>query len=308
MDPVVVVSAYTMGLAVIRALGAKGVPVIAVRYDARDMGHVSTWVREVVDGPHPEEDEERFIEMLCDVAQRYPGSMLVPGCDRSLTVVARHKELLQRAHFVVASPDEGVAATFLDKSATAELAQAAGVAVPSTVVPTTVTDVERYAVTAPFPAILKPTLSHKYYAAFGRKWTRVDNADQAVREYLLAREAGLDVLLQELIPGDELCGANYNSYFCDGVPRVEFTARKIRNSPLESGSPSVAMSSHIPEIIEPGRAILRAAGFQGFSCIEFKMDPRDGVYKLIEVNARHNLSSLLATRCGINFPWLQYRH
>jgi hypothetical protein len=28
----------------------------------------------------------------------------------------------------------------------------------------------------------------------------------------------------------------------------------------------------------------------------------------MEVNGRHNLSSLLSVRCGINFPWLQYQH
>jgi len=28
----------------------------------------------------------------------------------------------------------------------------------------------------------------------------------------------------------------------------------------------------------------------------------------MEVNGRHNLSTLLAVNCGINFPWLQYKH
>jgi hypothetical protein len=28
----------------------------------------------------------------------------------------------------------------------------------------------------------------------------------------------------------------------------------------------------------------------------------------MEVNGRHNLSTLLAVRCGINFPWLHYKH
>jgi hypothetical protein len=28
----------------------------------------------------------------------------------------------------------------------------------------------------------------------------------------------------------------------------------------------------------------------------------------MEVNGRHNLSTLLAVNCGINFPWLHYRH
>ena len=49
-------------------------------------------------------------------------------------------------------------------------------------------------------------------------------------------------------------------------------------------------------------------GFYGYSCTEFKLDPRDGVYKLMEVNGRHNLSTLLAVRSGMNFPWLHYQH
>jgi D-aspartate ligase len=114
--------------------------------------------------------------------------------------------------------------------------------------------------------------------------------------------------VQELIPGDEQCGAVYNSYFWNGEPLVEFTSRKIRNSPPETGSPSVVVSEWIPEVAEQGRRLLRAARFSGYSCTEFKRDPRDGQYKVMEVNARHNLSSLLATRCGLNFPWMQYRH
>jgi predicted ATP-grasp superfamily ATP-dependent carboligase len=49
-------------------------------------------------------------------------------------------------------------------------------------------------------------------------------------------------------------------------------------------------------------------GFYGYSCTEFKQDPRDGVYKLMEVNGRHNLSTLLAVNCGLNFPWIHYNH
>jgi hypothetical protein len=28
----------------------------------------------------------------------------------------------------------------------------------------------------------------------------------------------------------------------------------------------------------------------------------------MEVNGRHNRSGLLAVKCGINFPWIQYKH
>jgi D-aspartate ligase len=53
---------------------------------------------------------------------------------------------------------------------------------------------------------------------------------------------------------------------------------------------------------------MAALGYSGFANVEMKWDARDGRYKLLEVNARHNLSSLLAVRCGVNFPLIEYQH
>jgi predicted ATP-grasp superfamily ATP-dependent carboligase len=41
--------------------------------------------------------------------------------------------------------------------------------------------------------------------------------------------------------------------------------------------------------------------------MEFKKDARDGIYKLMEINARQNLSTPLSVRSGVNFPYLTYR-
>ena len=209
MKPAVVVSGSLMGLGVIRALGRKQVPVVVVRYDKRDMGHASKWVREVVPSPHPEQQEQQFIGLLGDLAVRYPGALLVPASDVSLAVIPRHKGFLGSLGFTVASADDDVTKTFLDKTATAALAREAGVPAPVTIVPRVREDLEEYADRAKFPAILKPALSHRYNEVFGRKWARVEDLDHAVREYDRAVAAGFDVLLQEFIPGDELCGANY---------------------------------------------------------------------------------------------------
>ncbi len=137
---------------------------------------------------------------------------------------------------------------------------------------------------------------------------RVDDVAAATRSFEEARAAGFEVLLQEYVPGDETEEGNYFAYRASEEAQVEFTAAKIRNFPSDTGSPCVTRSKHIPELIEPGRRILAAAGYVGFACVEFKRDPRDGLFKLIEVNARHNLSGAHALRCGLNFPWLQYRH
>jgi len=284
-----------------------GVPIIAVYYDEKDMGYVSRYVHESMRSPHPEYAEDEFIEFLVDCAARFEGSFLVPASDATLAAVSRHKDLL-KSHYVVACTDWETTKLFVDKKYTYELAEQAGVPAPKTAVPLSTEDVERYAETALYPCLVKPCQGHLYFDVFHKKMVKADTFDQMLAAYRQATDAGFEVMLQEFIPGDASHGVNYNSYSVDGEARVEFTAAKIRNAPRDTGSPCVAMSAHVPEVIEPGRRILRAMEFHGYACTEFKRDQRDGVYKLMEVNGRHNLSSLLAVRCGINFPWIHYEH
>lgn len=307
LTPAIVVSSYTMGLGVIRGLGSMGVPVVVVRYDRHDMGHVSRYVREVIDAPHPEASEDRFVDLLLEEGDRLRGSLLVPASDAALAAMSRNKDALSEK-YVVAATEWEISRRFIEKKHTYALAEEVGVPAPQTTIPRSLEDVERYAASAMFPCLVKPSQGHLYKARFGTKMERVDDLDELVTAYRRADDAGLEVMLQEIIPGPDGDGANYNSYTWDGNPAIEFTARKIRGSPPVFGSPRVALSEIVPEVVEPGRRILQAMGFYGFSCTEFKRDERDGVWKLMEVNGRHNLSSLLAVRCGVNFPWIQYRH
>ncbi|WP_028922322.1 ATP-grasp domain-containing protein [Pseudonocardia acaciae] len=307
MEPAIVIGSRMQGLAVIRALGSMGVPVVVLRYHRGDMGYRSRWVREVVGCAHPEQEPELFLATLERLAERFPGALLVPPSDTSVAAVATHAQRLAGLGYVLAAPPPDVVANCLDKPSTYRLARSHQVPAPVGFVLDTPEELDRFTAEAKFPAVLKPTVSHRYKAVFGRKWTRVDGAAQALTHYREAREAGFDVLIQELIPGDELCGANYNAYAWDGGC-VDLTAAKIRNSPAETGSPSVVVSRKIPELAEAGRRLLAALGYLGYANVEFKRDPRDGLYKLIEVNARHNLSAQLAIRAGVNFPRLEYLH
>jgi len=307
MQPALVLGSHTVGLGIARALGSTGVPVIALYYDDKDHGYVSRFVSESIFCPHPERSEDEFIEFLVECASRFEGSLLIPASDATLASVSRHKSLLEQL-YIVACPEWDATTLFVDKKHTYALAEEAGVPAPKTAVPHSIEDVERYAQTAQYPCLVKPSQGHQYFDVFRRKMVKADDLDQLIAAYREATDAGFEVVLQEFIPGDSSQGVNYNSYSWDGTALVEFTAAKIRNAPRDTGSPCCNMSSHIPEVVEPGRKILQAMGFYGYACTEFKRDARDGLYKLMEVNGRHNLSSLLAVRCGVNFPRIQYDH
>ena len=136
---------------------------------------------------------------------------------------------------------------------------------------------------------------------------KVTSVDELVLAYKEALEADIEIMIQEYIPGDDSKGVNYNSYVINNEPVCEFTAQKNRLNPPDTGLPRVVKSRYIDEIIEPGRKIVKAFGYNGYSCTEFKKDIRDNTYKLMEMNGRHNRSGLLAVKFGINFPWIEYQ-
>ena len=305
--PAIVLSGHTMALAVVRALGRAGVPVVVLHYDARDMAQTSRFVVADIRVPHPLEDDGGFIDALMAQGRRFDGGILIPASDESIVAASRHKALLQQ-HYLVACPEWEITERFIDKTKTYALARSNDIPAPRTVVPLGPEDLADLAAEIGLPLLLKPAEGHLFYSHFKRKMFRVESLADLRRSYLRASDAGLTVALQEIIPGPDSSVVNYNAYTWDGRALVEFTARQLRKAPPALGSPRVAVSERIPEVVEPGRRILRAMGFYGFACTEFKLDARDGTYKLLEVNGRHNLSGVLAVRCGIDFPLIQYRH
>ena len=59
-------------------------------------------------------------------------------------------------------------------------------------------------------------------------------------------------------------------------------------------------------MVELGLRLLRALEFHGVSQVEFKRDPRDGRYKLMEVNPRLWQWHGLAAACGVDIPRIAY--
>ena len=105
-------------------------------------------------------------------------------------------------------------------------------------------------------------------------------------------------MVQELIPGgdDELY--TVGSYIdAAGTVLGLFSGRKLRQSPPGIGTCRVGEAVWVQEAVDAALRLLRAFNFQGVSQVEFKRDPRDGRFKLMEVNPRlwlwHGLAAAL---------------
>jgi D-aspartate ligase len=306
--PAVVLSSHTSGMGVIRALGVKGVPVYSISYEDTDMGYKSKYVKDFYFSPHPEKDAEGFINILLQLHSKIGKSMLIPADDATVVLVSKHKDFLSK-YFFISTLEWDRAKLFIEKKFTYKLAEEAGIPIPKTIVPNSELDVLAYAVDVMFPCLIKPSESHRYFELFNKKVEIANNPEQLLQAYKEAAAFNLEVMIQELIPGGDENGVNYNSFYLKDYPIIDFSAKKVRQSPPGFGVPCVVKSSdHIEEVAINGRKIIEALSFEGYSCVEFKYDSRDNKYKLMELNGRHNRSVILAVKCGINFPWIEYVH
>jgi D-aspartate ligase len=226
--PAIVISSGVQGLAVTRGLGERGVPVVVLHWTDDDLASVSRYALEAVRVPQPEHEGRAFVDRLLELTDRFRGAVVVPTADEAVKDISMRKRELER-HYVVACPGWEVARRFIDKRYTYELAAEVGVPAPTTWVPEAPGDLEDIDNRVSYPCLVKPRQSHLYAPLFKEKVTVVRTPEEMRAAYDAAVGAGLEILVQEIVPGPDPCGVNYNSYRVDGEVWAECTARTLRD-------------------------------------------------------------------------------
>ena len=303
---VVLQVSYACGLGVIRDLAPYGVPVLGLDSDPRAVG-LSSRLAGAAICPDPRADEEAFLRYLEQLgAMLAHRAVLFPSHDEFIWPLSRHAERLE-PWFIVPFSRWPVMERLYDKRAQLEAAWRAGVNTPATVFVDGPDDVAKAVSEVPFPAIVKPVESLAFKDRFRRHVLDVATPRDLEALYPQVDDCGT-LIVQERVPGgdDELY--TLGSYLDAQLrPLAVFTGHKIRQHPAGAGSCRLGVSRWVPELADAGLALLAELGFHGVSQVEFKRDPRDGHYRLMEVNARHWMWHSLAARCGVNLSLVAYR-
>jgi predicted ATP-grasp superfamily ATP-dependent carboligase len=114
-------------------------------------------------------------------------------------------------------------------------------------------------------------------------------------------------MVQELIPGGDDTLYTIGSYVArDGRPLGVFSGRKLRQTPPGIGTCRVGEAVWVQDAVDSALRLLERFGYFGLSQVEFKRDPRDGKFKLMEINPRLWQWHGLAAACGIDLPRIAY--
>jgi predicted ATP-grasp superfamily ATP-dependent carboligase len=244
-----------------------------------------------------------FAEKVARIATKHRIDLVFPASHSGTVALAKAKPWLDgRCRVAVEDYDKLMA--FHDKGRTMLLAEELGIPHPRTLFPKDVDEVSSCARELAYPVVVK---ARKGTAATAVWYAR--SPEELIGLYRrVSREGREDdgvfydasaPLIQEYIPG-ELHDAI--GFCANGEMRCGLTQFRLVSKPLRGGMGVVDVTTRDERLLEYARRVVARTRWSGPIFIDFKLDPRDGVPKLLEVNPRFWGATWLTVCAGMNIP------
>lgn len=308
--PAVVLGLSPTGLAVARALGKHDVSVYAAYGSRLPVGRFSRYCRRLDEASKASRRKDagamrRHLVRLAESCGTRP--VLYITDDPHIELLHGEYDALSDS-YLLSTDYRACGLSILDKRSFYALCDRHDVEVPATYWPGSDEDLERIAASVRYPALIKPALPHHFYRSIGpSKVVTATTASELTRVYHEYSRVPGDLVIQEIVPGGDdriwICVVYLDRR---SVPLATFVGRKLRQYPPHFGSASLAESRWNEEVAAISESFLRALGYRGIASLEFKQDPRDGAYRMIEVNARMILPGSLCAGAGVDIVRTAY--
>ena len=275
--------------------------------DERSISRHSRYVTKAIRVPDLR-SEQVTIDVLLEVGKRHrlDGWVVYPTREETVVALSRHRDRLSE-QYRIPTPPWDIVKWAWDKRHTYRLAARLGIPAPRSWVVNGRDGLESIDGDPPFA--IKPAIKERFFYATRCKAWRADTREElALRFNEAAGLVGTDeVIVQELIPGSGSAQLAYCAFFKDGSAQASMVARRLRQHPVEFGRASTFVQTvEHRELEEMSLRFLRAIDYYGLVELEYKLDPRDGRAKLLDVNARTWGYHSLGQRAGVDFPYVLY--
>ncbi|MCP4748488.1 MAG: ATP-grasp domain-containing protein [Desulfobacteraceae bacterium] len=292
---------WRKSLAAVRALGRRHIPVTVGESSWPATAAFSRYCTKSLIYPPVCQTPDSFIEFITTYLRKTPHRMLLAMEDETILQVARHREILSKSVFLPVVSEQQMKKA-LRKDNIVKLAEKMGIPVPKTWLVDNARRLSELKNTLPYPVVIKPRQGSGAAAV-----VYVNHAHELIPAYNRVHKHFPWPMIQERIPEK---GAGYGASFLmdhNSVTLAAFMHQRLRQYPVSGGASTLRISIKNNEIRDMGEALLKALNWFGVAMVEFKYDPGDGQYKLMEINPRFWGSLALAIASGVNFPYLLYR-
>lgn len=304
------------GVNLVRALGLAGIPAVVASCDASEPALASRHCRATALLPpldHPKALNRLLAlgeQLHAFAGRRVP---LMCGSDDGLKLVCANRARLAR-HFLLLLNDAPIADSLIDKARFQALAEKAGLPVPREY--RWEADGPSSLAAAQGQVLVKPKSKVDWHDS--RMQERLFQGGAKARVFANGREAMAEpavalfrdqLQFQEYIPGDDRSLWSFHGFGDErGAVLASFVGRKIRTDPPLTGESAFIELAEEPGLEALGREIAAKLPLRGPFKMDFKRDPRDGRWLLLEINARYNLWHYLGARNGVNLMGVAYEY
>jgi D-aspartate ligase len=307
MKKAIVLGAGYGALAVVKALGQQGIPVVLLYTAKDDHAYHSRFASERVKIPNPMDDSDGLLHLLAETREDWDGAFLIPTLDEYIIFVSQNRDKLKE-RYVFTTQSWDIVDRVINKDRLYPQAQKNDVPTPRFFLPDSIEFLTEHQGEFSYPCILKPNETHKFDRLYGQKNFVVHDFQNLVELFTDTQKNGLEMMISEIIPGDDSSIHSYRSYIdSQGEILGEMCTQKLRQYPTGFGQAAVLKTTAlIPEVREQALRLLRSLSFRGQSIVEFRWDHRDNQYKLMEINSRPGVTEWLEVKAGMNFPYMTY--
>jgi D-aspartate ligase len=254
------------------------------------------------------ESDSTFLEVVDGLAAAHaPKKLILLGCgDSYVELISRHQEEF-RENVVAPVVPHSQLLDLIRKDRFYASCRDNGIPYPATFIYDRQMG-NRYSLGFDGPIIVKPSNGTSWWEhAFpGQKKVHRVGTRQELDELLdqiYAGGYGDSLILQELIPGDD-SHMRVLTCYSDQNGRVTLAALGQvlleEHTPKGIGNHAAILTGAQAPVVKLLTSFLEKIGYVGFSNFDIKHDPRDGSYKVFELNARQGRSNFYVTGSGYN--------
>jgi D-aspartate ligase len=277
------------GVGIARSLGRVGIDVYGVYEDRFTPGGMSRYVRGRFAWHNRDVSTDEFLTGMTDIARhvRRP-TVLIPTDDHGAILVAEHGDVLAET-FVFPRQPVGLPRAVASKDGLYRLCKELGVPCPEAVFPASRNDVEEFSARAVFPVVVKKTGQWWLHQDAAVKSTTIANSPDALLEICGQVEdfSGAGLMFQEYIPREQGEDWIFHGY-CDESSDclVGFTGIKLRSYPAYAGPTTLGRCVENQGLRRQAEELFKTINYRGIMDLDYRLDRRDGQYKLLDFNPR----------------------
>lgn len=298
-----------IGLAVVRELGGRGVPVHGIARARRGLGLHSKWLHRGYVRPAP---DSALIDLIETIA-RDSGAAFLMTISMNDALAMRAAADAGRLHNLrPLIPTREKLELVNDKLAICAIAREIGIETPWTWEPH-IDDLDKeFPGDLTYPCVLKWRDPERAAIALTPRGISILKTEYArdlnELRYRLNRyrSVGRFPMVQSFCPGQ---GLGQMFLMKDGNAKLRFQHRRLHEWPPAGGTStlceSVGLSEHA-HAMGNSEELLRRIAWEGPAMVEYRHDPRTGRMALMEINGRFWGSLPLAYHAGAPFAWATY--